>query len=352
MMIQLFRSRLFLFSLFSAALFFSCAPGEFGLYLGTEKDRELLQLFSLLEEVDHENAYQQEQHYTIVNRIIWEYRSIGELEKMDLYLIDYMAVHPDDPYTAFYLLNIAQNYNDRDARLVAETYFRRILANYPDLRVSGRSVHKVVLEELAFHSDDYEERVRSFNELLSRFPGEIDRGQIYYYLGKSYEKLGFWDKAFSAYEEFLESPETEIAGDPEARIELTDLLRFQRSDKSWTRDDLMELLSGIRWAVSNRKGATLRRYQAEKFFTMSWSQDETDLFTHTNIDIPSFFNRNVVVRSVLDPMSNEKEAFVRSWGWSYRIPTWYLYFKKIDYPADPEINGRWEWAGIYFGDTF
>ncbi|MBB6481624.1 tetratricopeptide repeat protein [Spirochaeta isovalerica] len=352
MMIQLFRNRLFLFFTLAAPLFFSCTPGEFSIYLGTGKDKELVRLFSLIEEVDHQNPYHQEQHFIIVNRIISEYRSMDELEKMNLFLIDYMGDHPNDPYTAFYLLNIAQNYSGRDARKVAETYFRRILVNYPDLRIGGRSIHQVVLEELAFHSDDYEERVRSFNELLNRFPAEVDRGQIYYYLGKSYEKLGFWDEAFAAYEDFLESPETEIAGDPQARIRLTNLLRFQRSDKSWTRDNLMDLLASIRWAVYNKKAETLRRYQSEKFFTMSWSQDETDLFTHTNIDIPSFFNRNVQVRSVLDPMSNEKEAFVRSWGWSYRIPTWYLYFKKIDYPADPEINGRWEWAGIYFGDTF
>jgi len=352
MMIQIFRNRLFFLLLLSAPLFFSCSQKEFSLYLGTEKDRELVRLFRLIDQVDHEKTYQQEQHYTVINRIITEYRAIGELDKMILFLIDYMADHEKDPYTAYYLLSIAQTYHERGAEAVAQTYFRRILANYPDLRIGGRSIHKVVLEELAFHSDDYEERVRSLKELLNRFPSEIDKGQIYYYLGKSYEELGFWDEAFAAYEDFLESPETEIAGRPEARVELTDLLRFHRSDKSWTREDLMELLHSIRVAVYGRRGSTLRRYQADKFFTMSWSQDETDLFTHTNIDIPSFFNRSVQVRRDLDPMSNENEAFVRSWGWSYRIPTWYLYFKKIDYPADPEINGRWEWAGIYLGDTF
>jgi hypothetical protein len=24
----------------------------------------------------------------------------------------------------------------------------------------------------------------------------------------------------------------------------------------------------------------------------------------------------------------------------------------VNYPPDPEINGRWEWAGIYLGDRF
>jgi hypothetical protein len=164
--------------------------------------------------------------------------------------------------------------------------------------------------------------------------------------------LSLWDEAFAAYEDFLIAPETEIAGDPQARNRLTDLLRFHRSDKSWTRTDLDQLVINIRSAIYQRNGSKLIRYKADKFFTMSWSQDVTDMFTHTKLDIPSFLNSSVQVTRDLDLMSNESEAFLRSWGWSYRIRTWYLYFKKIDYPADPEINGRWEWAGIYFGDPF
>ena len=54
--------------------------------------------------------------------------------------------------------------------------------------------------------------------------------------------------------------------------------------------------------------------------------------------------------SELDPDSNAQEAYLETWGWSYyRIRTWYLYFRKVHFPADPEINGHWEWAGIYFG---
>ena len=55
-------------------------------------------------------------------------------------------------------------------------------------------------------------------------------------------------------------------------------------------------------------------------------------------------------RADLEPYSNDSEAYLRTWGWSYRIRTWYLYFRKIEYPANPDINGRWEWAGIYFGE--
>jgi len=53
----------------------------------------------------------------------------------------------------------------------------------------------------------------------------------------------------------------------------------------------------------------------------------------------------------LDASSNSTEAFLRTWGWA-QISTWYLYFRKIYFPSDPEIHGRWEWAGVYYGEKF
>jgi tetratricopeptide (TPR) repeat protein len=352
MLIQLQLYKKIFLTIILISLFLSCTSEKYHFYLGTKNDKKLLQLFTLLDEADSKEEPQMEVHYTIMNRIISEYKAAGESDKMNLFLTDYISTHKNDPYMAYYLLTIAENHKSKNSRVVAETYFRRILYNYPDLIIKGQSIHNIILEELAFNSDNYEERVYAFEELLARFPGEIEKGQIYYYLGKSYAELGFWDEAFTAYENFLKSPDTEIAGDPNARLNLTDLLRFHRSDKSWTRTDLNQLVINIRSAIYQRSGSKLKRYKADKFFTMSWSQDETDMFTHTNLDVASFLNPGVQVKRDLDPMSNESEAFLRSWGWSYRIRTWYLYFKKIDYPADPEINGRWEWAGIYFGDTF
>lgn len=352
MLIQINLYKRLLIITLSIFLFFSCSDKKYQFYRGTENDKKLVQLFKLLDQTEEEQEENMEVYYTIVNRIISEYKTVEETDKMNLFLTDYINSHENDPYTAYYLLTIAENYKNNDSRIVAETYFRRILYNYPDLIINGQSIHRLILDELAFNSQNDEERVYCFQELITRFPDQIDKGQIYYYLGKSYEKLGFWEEAMNSYENFLSSPETEIAGDPNARITLTNLLRFHRSDKSWTRADLDKLVTDITTNIRRRNRARLERFQAEKFFTMGWSQDETDMFTHTDIDITSFLNSRIYIARDLDPMSNDNEAFLWTSGWSYRIKTWYLYFKKIEYPADPEINGRWEWAGILFGDTF
>jgi hypothetical protein len=54
----------------------------------------------------------------------------------------------------------------------------------------------------------------------------------------------------------------------------------------------------------------------------------------------------------LDAGSNANEAYLRTWGWSQYISVWYFYFRKINFPLDPEIHGRWEWAGVYYGEKF
>ncbi len=346
-----FYLKLFLIPLILIALL-GCVDKKYDFYRVEKNNKKLIQLFELIDKADESNEESIEVYFTIINQIISEYSILNEIDKMNLFLTDYINSHKNDPYTAYYLLTIAGNYKKDEAEAVAEIYYRNILFNYHDLIINNQSIHKLVLEELAYNSDDYEERIYCFKELLNSFPGDINKGSVYYYLSKSYEFLGMWEDVFESYENFLKYPETKIPGDPDANVRITDLLNFHKSNKSWTRDNLNSLVSSIQSAIYTRNGNALKRLQAEKFFTMSWSQEDTDRFTHAKLDITPFLSLGPRYSRELDPMSNENEAYLKTTRWSYRIKTWYLYFKKINYPADPEINGRWEWAGIYFGDYF
>jgi len=51
-------------------------------------------------------------------------------------------------------------------------------------------------------------------------------------------------------------------------------------------------------------------------------------------------------------MSNSDEVFLRTWGWPVVVPVWHLYFRRVHFPADPAVHGRWEWVGVYYGDIF
>ena len=150
----------------------------------------------------------------------------------------------------------------------------------------------------------------------------------------------------------MKYPDTTIRGYADAQRSVMNLLAFHNSNKSWTRENLDDLVKAIKSAIAARDSRSLTRLRAGvNFFAMSWEQDDSDANTQVMFDLGSFLRGSKVSYARdLDSDSNAREAYLETWGWSYRVPTWYLYFRKIKYPGDPEINGRWEWAGIYFGE--
>ena len=85
---------------------------------------------------------------------------------------------------------------------------------------------------------------------------------------------------------------------------------------------------------------------------MSWMQETSDGFTHIEADLSSYLTKSTRLNGSVEPFSNDREAYLRSWGWSYQyqVGVFYLYFRRIDLPENPDINGKWEWAGIYLGE--
>jgi hypothetical protein len=116
-------------------------------------------------------------------------------------------------------------------------------------------------------------------------------------------------------------------------------------------ESLEDLVSTIKYAMWTRNARLLSRYRAKvNFFASSWEEEGSDANQSFLDDLGSFLTQRIHYNAELDRDSNYREAYLRTWGWSYRIKTWYLYFRRVDFPADPEIHGQWEWGGIYFGE--
>ena len=96
----------------------------------------------------------------------------------------------------------------------------------------------------------------------------------------------------------------------------------------------------------------LDKYKSKvNFFSMSWKQDEMDANAQEEFSMRSFMRGNRIrYADELDETSNPNEAYLRTWGWSEYVSVWYLYFRKVNFPLDPDIHGNWEWAGIYMGN--
>jgi len=171
-------------------------------------------------------------------------------------------------------------------------------------------------------------------------------------LGKEYEKVGEWDLAVKTYAKFLPYFGSSIPGYPDAFQYARNVVDFYNSPKDWTYEDLDVLVAKVKAALAAGDPYKLRNSRAKvNFFAMSWHQDETDVNSQVLFDFTEFMSGGRIYSAeTLDRMSGARDAYLRTWGWSERISTWYLYFRKIYFPADPEIHGRWEWAGIYFGE--
>jgi len=335
-----------------ALLFFlSGCRDSYSYYLqgNLEQKQVLRRLFKLLEQQQEEVG---ENRFILVQQIANRLLGTGEREKTILFLTTYVEQNPRDPYNAYYLGIVAQSYKELAALPLAIHYYERILLNYPDLAVNGGSIHFSCLQEMINLVDEPEERISYYKELISRFSENIDLGVAYYFLARAYEEVGQWEQAIRTFQKFLKHPGTEIPGSANAHARIREKVGFYYSDKSWAVENLQTLVDEIKRAIRTRNTRRLLTYQAKvNFFTMSWSQAEADEHGALIFDIGSFLHTSrVTADPELDIDSNAGEAFLRTTRWSYRIPTWYLYFRKVSFKPDPEINGRWEWAGIYLGE--
>lgn len=272
---------------------------------------------------------------------------------MIAFLTTHVQRFPDDANNGYYLTIVGEAYEESGAVAMARMYYRRALLGAPDALVANVSTHRVAVNRLLSITTDPVERLEYLTFLRDNTRDAVDPGLLAYYLGEAYEGVGEWDAAYASYREFLRYPQTRIPGRPDAHDVVGRRVAFYDSPRQWTHPDLDQLVLRIKGALWSQNPQALLRYRAgENFFSMSWTQDQSDANSAIpTFDIAAFLRRSRVrYAEELDISSNATEAYLRTWGWSHRIPTWYLYFRRVDFPADPEIDGNWEWAGIFFGE--
>ena len=293
--------------------------------------------------------------YAIVNQIANNLIALNDQQGVILFLTNWVELHPDDIYNGYWLLMTAYAYLANKAEPVAEYYFDRILLGYQDLLVKGNSIHFSCLQNLIQISKNPRSRIRYFNQLISRFPANVSITELYLRLALEYEKQNEWEEVLKAYTLFLAQPDAstiQIAGLPNAYKKARQLVAFHNSKKDWTFESLDSLETAVKKAIRNYSWRDLDKYKAKvNFFSMSWKQDEIDPNSQEEFSMKSFMRGNKVrYNKELDSSSNSKEAYLKTWGWSQYVSVWYLYFRKVNYPVDPDIHGNWEWAGIYLGE--
>lgn len=340
-----------IFAAFSI-LFTSCSQKAKPASKETERIRQnQSSLSTLLEKPDLDEV----SRYAIVKQMANNLVALNDTQSLILFLTDWVEKNPSDTYNAYWLLMTAYAYMSENAEPIAEYYFDRILKDYADLLVNGSSIHLSCLQNLIQISTDSRNRIKYFNELINRFPANVSITELYLRLALEYEKESEWDEALKAYSIFLAQPDAssiQISGEPNAYKKARQFVSFSSSSKDWTFESLEALSNAVKQAISRYDWRSLDKYKAKvNFFSMSWKQDEMDPNAQEEFSMRNFMRgQRVRYSAELDSDSNSNEAYLRTWGWSTYVPVWYFYFRKVNFPLDPDINGNWEWAGIYMGE--
>jgi tetratricopeptide (TPR) repeat protein len=326
-----------------------CGASDMRYYLGTfEQNQELRELFRLLERSKDEQA-----RFVLITQIAAGLANEGRIDREILFLTTRVEKNPADLYNGYYLLLVADAYRDMKSIPLAIHYYRRILSNYADLLVNTTSIHLQCLQDLLALETNPEDKIAHYKELISRWPDQDELGANWHSMAKSYEEVGDWDQAIQAYNKYIGSAKTEIRGDPNALRTAQEKVNFYtNTEKNWMLPDLSSLVAAVKDAIISRNVSKLRRYEAKvNFFQDPWDQTQLKSDEIVNYDITSYLpSSTVFVVGEPDVAANDNEATLKTVGWNFRPSTWYLYFRRVDFPENPDINRQWEWAGIYFGE--
>jgi hypothetical protein len=331
----------------------SCSGGNSLYIVGTVSQRkELSSLFAVLAEHGKEGPKANTlAHFAAARKISAILISGGNHAKAAAFLAS--MGEPPDEYAPWYMFAAAAAYEAAGDVQLAIPLYERLVKTLPDLMIEGKSLHQESLAQLVRNVTTPERKIEYYRDLIARFPDARDIGASHFLLAKEYEKIGAWKEALEHYAAFLPFFGTSVPGYPEALAYARRLVEFNASSKDWTYESLDELVTNLRKALASGSARQLRKYASKAgFFAVSWYQDSgIDANSKVAFDLSQFMQGKPIQSSLaLHASSGPFDAYLRTWGWTGRVPVWYLYFRKIDFPADPDVHGQWEWAGIYFGE--
>ena len=278
----------------------SCSKNMYTAGMDKVQKSEFEALASSLEQsIDYEKNYiRMMQIYTFLDKK-------EDPELLSVFLTGYVDSHPEDPFNAYYLFTVAERYKQQEGAPCAHYYFSRILHSYTDATYQGQSIHFLCLKEILGNSQDLEEKIECYKELINRFSDKINPGEIYFYLGDCYGQAGQWDLAAQSYKKFLSYPEATIPGNSSAREYATDFEAYYNTRVTWSYASLDELISKVSAAMKTRKSSEINKYTSKvKFFMSSWEEQEASQEALAMNNIGSFINSSTRVNKELDKISN------------------------------------------------
>ena len=299
-----------------------------------------------------QDANDADSQFALQKEIAKELKSSGQKKRLTVFLSS--VLQDESKYKNYFMLMLANEYMEKNMPELASLYFERIVDSDMDLIVNDKSIKLISLNLLIKVSNSPEKLIKYYSILTKEFPDDIDLAYTLFMLARSYEKTGEWNVAIQTYEKFLNLKEFDVVvpGISDSFDYAKKIVDYSSSSKNWTVESLADLVGIIQQSVRNRDYDLLERYRSKvNFFAMTWKEEASEQHRKPDYSVYHLmYGGNIQIAKVVDSSSTPYEAYLRTTGWAHYAKTWYFYLKKINFPADPSIHGRWEWAGIYYGE--
>lgn len=306
-----------------------------------------MSLVLLLQETENE-----QHQFAIQKEIAKELKASGQRKRLQVFLSS--IVQEESKYKNYFMLMLANEYMERNMPQLASLYFERIVDSDMDLIVGDKSLKLISLNSLIKISNSPENLIKYYSVLIKDFADDINLAYTLFMLARSYERVGEWNVAIQTYQKFLNLKEFDVVvpGISDSFDYAKKIVDYSSSSKNWTVESLSELVGIIQRAVRNQDYNLLDHYRSKvNFFAMTWKEEISEQHSKPDYSVYHLmYGGDIKIAKTVDSFSTPHEAYLRTTGWRYYAKTWYFYLKKINFPADPSIHGRWEWAGIYYGE--
>lgn len=278
--------------------------------------------------------------------------TLSQIQLLKKHIADY----PTDSYNSKYLSLIATLYLDINIPLQAGYYFNKAISTSSNNTTPYIDFH--ILQSLAEIELDTRKKISYLEMLLTLYPQKTNLIHTHYTLGTLYDTLLDWDNAYTHYQKMLSA--TNLTQSSQINTIDVEKIYFRMarkknnspySKKNRTWHTLEESRKVILNGLYSKSENYLKSLQAPGFFTAQWEESPISLNAHIDsFDMVPIIKRSNLRVSPTFQYLNEHEVLWPTYGWE-RLGTWYMVIRKIQQPDIITDNGKWEWAGIYFGET-
>jgi tetratricopeptide (TPR) repeat protein len=305
-------------------------------------------------ELRHEEALDNGEHVLYLQQLVELAQTGEERSNAIRTLLAFHARYPYDPYGAFVSLILAEAFENEGQTSFSRHYYERSLRYPLDVRVSGEPVQLRAARKLYSVETDPARKITLARMFIEKYASFVDVPRLLYELGFLYEQNAQFDESYKSFTEFLKNSGSVAQSDPNTVDDIRNRLNLYTLKRDWGYKSLNDLVNRVKTAIRAKDVRTVSLLRSKnRFFSMSWLQEKNDFNSVIDFDMNRFIynSSGIYFENQLEPFSNSQEAFLKSRGWGVQMPVWYLYFRKVDFPADPNYHNSWEWAGVYFGDT-